>query len=216
MKVGSVQAMELGAGAVEVTLRIDEKVVLREDCAVTVGTISLLGGSCVQIAEGGQAELETLKDRCGDGVTAALRELCDLGLVTSETTALRRLSDKLVRRVSLAVPPEEAMAYLGLFYAEKILGAIDIRIFNETKDESYRESSVAHLEQSADYFDQYAEIISANYEPQRLARVGDFDVNAIAESVREDVTIAEEWKPRTIRPSYRPPHKSDYFAETEE
>ena len=36
---------------------------------------------------------------CGDGVTAALRELCDLGLVTSETTALRRLSDKLVRRV---------------------------------------------------------------------------------------------------------------------
>lgn len=56
MKVGSVQAMELGAGAVEVTLRIDEKVVLREDCAVTVGTISLLGGSCVQIAEGGQGK----------------------------------------------------------------------------------------------------------------------------------------------------------------
>ena len=64
----------------------------------------------VLIAEGGQAELETLKDRCGDGVTAALRELTELGLVTSETTALRRLSDKLVRRVSLAVPPEEAMA----------------------------------------------------------------------------------------------------------
>ena len=64
----------------------------------------------VLLAEGGQAELETLKDRCGDGVAAALRELADLGLITSETTALRRLSDKLVRRVSLAVPPEEAMA----------------------------------------------------------------------------------------------------------
>ena len=109
----------------------------------------------------------------------------------------------------------EAMAYLGLFYAEKILGAIDIRIFNESEDESYRASSVEHLEQSAAYFDQYAEIISANYEPQRLARVGDFDVNAIAESVHEDVTIAEKWKPRTIRPSYRPPHKGDYFAESE-
>ena len=62
------------------------------------------------VACGGQAELETLKDRCGDGVTAALRELADLGLVSSETTALRRLSDKKVRRVTLAVSPEEALA----------------------------------------------------------------------------------------------------------
>lgn len=109
---------------------------------------------------------------------------------------------------------DEAMAYLGLFYAEKILGAIDIRIFNETEDESYRESSVAHLEQSAAYFDKYAEIISSNYEPQRLARVGVFDVNAIAEEVHGDVEIAQEWKPRTIRPSYRPPDKTNHFADT--
>ena len=103
------------------------------------------------------------------------------------------------------------MAYLGLFYAEKILGAIDIRLFNETKDESYRASSVKHLEQSAAYFDTYAKIISANYEPQRLARVGYFDVNAIAEEVHENVNIAKKWKPRTIRPSYRPPDKSSHF-----
>ena len=109
------------------------------------------------------------------------------------------------------VSDNEAMAYLGLFYAEKTLGAIDIRLFNDTEDESYRESSVAHLEQSAAYFDQYAAIISANYPPRQLARVGYYDINAIAQEVHGDVETAREWKPRTIRPSYRPPDKEDYL-----
>lgn len=52
MKVGSVQALALGQGAVEATLRIDANVTLRQDYAITVGATSLLGGSCVQIAEG--------------------------------------------------------------------------------------------------------------------------------------------------------------------
>ena len=62
------------------------------------------------VSAGGQAELEFLKESCGEGVPGALKELCGMGLVSSETTALRRLSDKMVRRVTLAVPPEEAMA----------------------------------------------------------------------------------------------------------
>lgn len=109
------------------------------------------------------------------------------------------------------VDDNEAMAYLGLFYAERVLGAIDIRLFNDTEKETYRESAVVHLEQSAGYFDRYAEIISANYEPQQLARVGYYDINAIDEEVHGDVKTAQEWKPRTIRPSYRPPDKEDYL-----
>ena len=61
-------------------------------------------------AEGGQAELETLKEQCGEGIGPQLKELVELGLLTSETAALRKISDKLVRRVTLAVPPEEALA----------------------------------------------------------------------------------------------------------
>lgn len=111
------------------------------------------------------------------------------------------------------VDDNEAMAYLGLFYADRVLGAIDIRLFNETKDESYRTSAVTYLVQSAAYFDKYAEIISKNYEARQLARVGYYDINAIAEEVHEDVNIAKEWKPRTIRPSYRPPDKEDYLRD---
>ncbi len=61
-------------------------------------------------AAGGSAELEALKAQFGEGVTAALRELVGMDLVAAEATASRRLGDKLVRRVALAVPPEEAMA----------------------------------------------------------------------------------------------------------
>ena len=61
-------------------------------------------------AAGGSAELEQLKGQFGDGVTAQLRELTELGMISAQTTASRRLSDKMVRRVTLAVPAEEAMA----------------------------------------------------------------------------------------------------------
>lgn len=111
------------------------------------------------------------------------------------------------------VDDDEAMAYLGLFYSEKILGAIDFRIYNDTQDTKYQESAIEHLEKSAAYFDQYAEIISSNYEPQRFARVGYFDVKAIAEEVHGDVEIVRNWTCKTIRPSYRPPDKSNYFGD---
>lgn len=62
------------------------------------------------VAHGGTAELDTLRAACGDGVTATLRELVDRRLLVSASSAIRKISDKLVRRVTLAVSPEEAMA----------------------------------------------------------------------------------------------------------
>jgi len=61
------------------------------------------------IAAGGKADTETLKASLGD-VSAAVRELCELGLIEKEATADRKLGDKTVRRVTLAIPAEEAMA----------------------------------------------------------------------------------------------------------
>ena len=61
-------------------------------------------------SNGGTADLDTLRTACGEGVSVILRELCQRGLVTAETTARRKIADKTVRRVTLAVSPEEAMA----------------------------------------------------------------------------------------------------------
>ena len=61
-------------------------------------------------AHGGSAELETLKLACGEEISSVLRELCRRGLAAVEATAKRKLSDKMAKRVALAVSPEEAMA----------------------------------------------------------------------------------------------------------
>ena len=61
-------------------------------------------------AHGGSAELEPLRLACGDGASAVARRLQERGLVTIDTSAARRVADKKVRRVTLAVSAEEAMA----------------------------------------------------------------------------------------------------------
>ncbi len=61
-------------------------------------------------AHGGAAELDTLRLACGDGAPAAVRELQRRGIVTIDAAADRRVSDKQVRQVHLAVSAEEAMA----------------------------------------------------------------------------------------------------------
>ena len=61
-------------------------------------------------AAGGSMELDSIKAQFGDAVTSVLRELIQMELLAVQSTASRRLTDKMVRRVTLAVSPEEAMA----------------------------------------------------------------------------------------------------------
>ena len=106
---------------------------------------------------------------------------------------------------------DEAIAYLSLFYAEKILGAVDLRIYNEMEDTSYQDSAVAHLEASYQYWLKYAEIVRANYVVQHLARLGDFDVAEIAKEVEADIKVAKTWKIRPLPATYVVPSKGEYF-----
>ena len=62
------------------------------------------------VAHGGCAELDTIKLACGENVTATLRELCRRGILSVQTSAKQRVGDKLVKRVSLALSPEEALS----------------------------------------------------------------------------------------------------------
>ena len=79
-------------------------------CAKLAGSERLQEVYHAITASSGRLELDKLKEQFGDGVTAALKELVQLELIAAETTTSRRLSDKVVKRVTLAVSPEEAMA----------------------------------------------------------------------------------------------------------
>ena len=59
---------------------------------------------------GGSMDLDALRSQFGDGVTSLLKDLVRMDLISPETTVNRRISDKMVKRVTLAVSPEEAMA----------------------------------------------------------------------------------------------------------
>jgi len=87
-----------------------------------------------------------------------------------------------------------AMAHLGSYYAEKILGATDLAMFEKTGKSELQTSAIAHLEAALAHWKKYAAVATAQYKPQLLTRIGYVDLNALTESVQRDIIIAREMK----------------------
>jgi hypothetical protein len=86
------------------------------------------------------------------------------------------------------------MAHLGNYYAEKILGATDLALFEKTGKLELQTSAVAHLDAALAHWKKYAAIATSQYKPQLLTRIGQVDLNALTESVERDIFIAKEMK----------------------
>jgi hypothetical protein len=87
-----------------------------------------------------------------------------------------------------------AMAHLGNYYAEKILGATDLALFSKTGKPELQTSAIAHLQKALDHWKLYAAIATAQYHPELLTRIGYVDLNALTENVQHDIVIAQETK----------------------
>ena len=122
----------------------------------------------------------------GEAALAAVRK--------AESADMSSMTDIQRREYKQFVSDQEAMAYLGLYYSEKILAAVDMRILNETSDENYRSSAIGHLKTALEYWKAYAGIQGTKYRPQRLCRQGYVDLNEITKSVENDISLAEKWK----------------------
>ncbi len=120
------------------------------------------------------------------------------GEVRGHAEAARALAGKIDpkgdKELRLTLGDIRAMAHLGDYYAEKILAAADLALFERTGEEARKGSAVKRLEAAAGHWDRYAEEVSRLYVPQTLTRLGHVDVRALAEKVREDVAAAREWK----------------------
>ena len=86
----------------------------------------------------------------------------------------------------------KAMALSGHYYAEKILGAVNLQFYRITGEKSYQEASIAHLVEAAEYWRQYADVAANQYEPQVLARNSRLDWIDLIDDVLEDIDIARE------------------------
>jgi hypothetical protein len=96
------------------------------------------------------------------------------------------------KELRLTLGDLRAMAYLGDYYADKIMGATELAAFMATHDAQRRASSVRYLQSAVNDWKQYAATASQQYRPQLLTRVGYVDLNAITAEVEHDVQIAGE------------------------
>ncbi len=99
------------------------------------------------------------------------------------------------KELRLTIGDWKAMAHLGDYYAEKILGATDLALFEKTGQSEQQASAVRHLETALEHWKKYAAVASRQYRPQLLTRIGYVDLNALTQKVQQDVDSARQGKP---------------------
>ncbi|MBN9660230.1 MAG: carbohydrate-binding family 6 protein [Acidobacteria bacterium] len=93
----------------------------------------------------------------------------------------------------------EAMAHLGLYYSEKILGACDLALFDKTGDAGQKDSAVRHLNAALEHWRNYSGAYTRQYvQPVLYNRSGWVDIPKQTEEVAADVRMARDWKAGTI------------------
>jgi hypothetical protein len=93
----------------------------------------------------------------------------------------------------------EAMSHLANYYGEKILGATDLALFDQSSEPEKQQSSVRHLQSALEHWKRYAKIYSSQYKPQLLNRVGFIDIPKLTTNVEQDIVIARSWQPGTLK-----------------
>lgn len=84
------------------------------------------------------------------------------------------MSPGIGRELRLTIGDIEAMAYLGYYYAEKILGATDKAIYDQNTStySANKTQAINHLKLAAAHWRRYAIAFSRQYKPQWLSRIG--------------------------------------------
>lgn len=96
-----------------------------------------------------------------------------------------------------------AFCAVGNYYAEKIRGAVSLALYNFYGIEQDKEEAIQHLQNSKSWWIKYAEIYDSLYKPALISRVGFINIPKLVEKVQEDIGIAKDWKPGTIK-EYKP------------
>lgn len=114
-----------------------------------------------------------------------------LGLVKELANSTNKTAEYLTLLEDL-----QAMAYLGLYYAEKIEGAVALGFFNIEKSANYRQSAIEHLELAIDHWTNYTKISTKNYHSQMMARTSLLDWEVLLQEVKKDADLARNWSPK--------------------
>jgi hypothetical protein len=130
---------------------------------------------------------EYLKGASGMTPPQVAEELRGHAAATLElVSGMRPVKNKELR---LTLGDFECMAHLGNYYAEKILGAVALAKLQ-------RDTAVRHLRVALEHWKKYAAAATAQYKPQRLTRIGRFDLNELTAKVEADIVLAQKSSPQ--------------------
>jgi hypothetical protein len=110
----------------------------------------------------------------------------------------------------LTLGDAEAMADLGDYYAEKILAAADLALFDGNRKPEHQAAAIQHLESALAHWKAYADVAASQYKPQHLGRLNRVvDVKALTDSAAADIKLAREWRPGAITDDGEGPLQGD-------
>jgi hypothetical protein len=98
------------------------------------------------------------------------------------------------KELRLTLGDFQAMAHLGDYYAEKIRGATELALFDQTGKPEQQAAAVKHLETALEHWKKYAAAATSQYRPQLLTRIGYVDLNQLTTRVEEDIALARDWQ----------------------
>jgi CRISPR/Cas system-associated protein endoribonuclease Cas2 len=114
------------------------------------------------------------------------------------------------KELRMTLGDADAMAYLGEYYAEKILAATDLLLFDKDAKAEHQASAVKHLETALAHWKSYAAIATSQYKPQFLGRLERVvDLNALTASAESDIAVARDWHPGQIADDGEGPVRGD-------
>lgn len=93
----------------------------------------------------------------------------------------------------------ESLGWLAQYYAEKIRAASDLGLYDLTRDASQQASAVGHLNNALDAWKHYATVRDGQYLPALYGRAGYVNITAMTARVADDLTLARDWKPGSVR-----------------
>jgi hypothetical protein len=126
-----------------------------------------------------------------------------VGLLRADQSFLRN------RELRLTLGDYEAMAYLGLYYSEKIRGACDLAFYDASRHSEQQANAIAHLEHALAAWKSYAAVRDAQYVPGFYSRIGQIDITALAGAAAKDIDLARTWKPGTLKYDPQAREKAD-------
>ena len=88
---------------------------------------------------------------------------------------------------------------IGNYYAEKIRGACSLALYNFYGLRQDQDDAVQHLENAVSFWKKYANIYDSQYKPALFSRIGYINIPGLIVKAEEDIEIAKNWKPGTIK-----------------